>query len=126
MDELACFMDWDLEAIVRGCSIEAPATTTIEDPHPNLSPYHFYSEVQSDDLLFSFPEFSETTRVLDELEELYKPFYPVLHTLSPQTIVTSPLPIPNKEPEEVKAHKPSPKVAPQDLQVPKVSKSKRR
>ncbi|KAJ1411775.1 WRKY domain [Sesbania bispinosa] len=132
MDELACLMDWDLEAIVRGCNGEAPAATIMDDPHLNFS--HFFSE--QDELLGSFPQFSETTNVFDELEELYKPFYPVLHPLSSQSIVTSSLPIP-KEPEEAKVlkasekvasqdlQKASDKVASQDLQVPTVSKYKR-
>ncbi|KAJ1405974.1 WRKY domain [Sesbania bispinosa] len=132
MDELACLMDWDLEAIVRGCNGEAPTATIMDDPHLNFS--HFFSE--QDELLGSFPQFSETTNVFDELEELYKPFYPVLHPLSSQTIVTSSLPIP-KEPEEAKVlkasekaasqdlQKASEKAASQDLQVPTVSKYKR-
>ncbi|KAL4391426.1 hypothetical protein HN51_012546 [Arachis hypogaea] len=108
MDELACFMDWDLESIVRGCP--STATTIMEhDPNPN-----FLFHQQDYDLLFStssFPEFSETTRVLDELDELYKPFYPVFHTLSPhiQNNINDdnnnnnhplPLPIIPKEPED--------------------------
>ncbi|XP_061337838.1 probable WRKY transcription factor 29 [Gastrolobium bilobum] len=120
MDELACLMDWDLEAIVRGCTGEASANTMIDEPHPNFS--LFCSE--QDELLGTFPQFSETTKVHDELEELYKPFCPVLHPLSSQTIVTNSLPIP-KETEEVKVLKASEKVALQDLQVPAVSKCKR-
>lgn len=124
MDELACLMDWDLEAIVSGCNGEAPAAATInmDDPHLNFS--DFFSE--QDEILCSFPEFSETTKVFDELEELYKPFYPVLHPLSTQSIVTSSLSIP-KEPQDSKVVlKGSEKVTIQDLLVPTVSKCKRR
>lgn len=136
MDEVACLnMDWDLEAIVRGYTYtggEAPPTATIiGDPShiPNFS--HFFSELQDidigDELFASFPEFSETTNVFDELEELYKPFYPVLHpSLSSHstnivTGTTSSLTIP-KEPEELKAS--SEKVASQDLQAPSTAVSK--
>ncbi|KAK7318181.1 hypothetical protein RJT34_02880 [Clitoria ternatea] len=112
MDEYECLMDWDLEAIVRGIS-SSEATMIID--HPN-DPNSNFSCLFQDEILDSFPEFSETTRVLDDLEELYKPFYP----LSPHTIVaTNSLPI-TKEPQQVKASK---KVA--ALQVPAASKCKR-
>ncbi|KAJ1416139.1 WRKY domain [Sesbania bispinosa] len=55
-------MEWDLRAATVGCSSEAA----------HLS----FSSVQDDRLLCNFQEFSETTTVVDELEELYKPFYP--------------------------------------------------
>ncbi|CAL0312620.1 unnamed protein product [Lupinus luteus] len=127
MDELAYLMDWDLEAIVRGSTSEsAPSATTImEDSYLNFS--EFCSE--QNEILWSFPEFSETTKVFDELEDLYKPFYPVLHPLSThQNILTSnSLPIP-KEPQEFKVHKASEEITPHDhdqFQVPIVSKSKK-
>lgn len=112
MDEFECLRDWDLDAIVRGSSGEV---TTMDNPNPDFS--YFFSE--KDELLDGFPEFSETTRVLDDLEELYKPFYPVLHPLSPQTI-----PI---EPEQVKKLKASEeKVALQGLKVTAAPKCKKR
>lgn len=107
MNEVAYLMDWDLQAIVRGCSSETEA------PHPNF-PQH------RDDVVVvcsTFPEFSETTSVLDELAELYKPFYPVLHPLSPQTITTSTTSLPI--PQEVKP-------PPHDSQHSPESKCKRR
>ncbi|XP_061344050.1 WRKY transcription factor 22-like [Gastrolobium bilobum] len=96
-------MDWDLQAIV-GCISEAPATT-MDTPHLSFS--HFCCE--QGDLLCNFQEFSETTTVVDELEELYKPL----------SISTISLPIP-EETEEVKV--PSNKVAVQDLRDPAASK----
>ncbi|MED6173546.1 WRKY Transcription Factor [Stylosanthes scabra] len=107
MDELACFMDWDLESIVRGFP-----SSTATDPNPN----NFLLDQEDYDLLFSttsFPEFSETTRVLDELDDLYKPFYPVFHaTLSPN-VQNNPVPLPEDAVKE-------------DLQVPtSVSKPKK-
>ncbi|TKY70976.1 WRKY transcription factor 29 [Spatholobus suberectus] len=80
-------MDWDLQAIVG--RTKAPATI-MDNAHPIFS-QHFCSE-QDDVLICNFQEFSETTTVVDELEELYKPFYP---------IVSNSPPIPDKT-EEVK------------------------
>ncbi|WVZ21903.1 hypothetical protein V8G54_000447 [Vigna mungo] len=118
MDEFECLRDWDLEAIVRGSSGEA---TAMDDPNPDFS--YFFSD--QDELLDSFPEFSETTRVLDDLEDLYKPFYPVLHPLSPHTIVTTSLSIPI-EPQQVKELKPSDeKVALQGFKAPTTPKCKK-
>lgn len=114
-------MDWDLQAIVRGCSTssEVPEGSIIEDPqHLNFSQY-FCSH---HDFLIStttFPEFSETTSVLDELAELYKPFYPILHPLSPQTIT----PIPQ---QQVKESSSCSSQQVQDLQDPVVYKCKKR
>ncbi|RDX76906.1 WRKY transcription factor 22, partial [Mucuna pruriens] len=110
LDELARLMDWDLQAIV-GCSSEAPASI-MDNPHPIFS-QNFCSQLQ-DDLLCNVEEFSETTTVVDELEELYKPFYP---------IVSNSPPIPDKTEEEVKALQ----VAEDDLQDdPSASKCKKR
>ncbi|XP_020223086.2 probable WRKY transcription factor 29 [Cajanus cajan] len=118
MDEFASLRNWDLEAIVRGSTGEA---TTMDDPNPDFS--YFFSE--QDAMLDTFPEFSETTRVLDDLEELYKPFYPVFHPLSPHTIVKTSLPIPI-EPEQVKELKASEeKVALQGSKVPAAPKCKK-
>ncbi|XP_014506866.1 probable WRKY transcription factor 29 [Vigna radiata var. radiata] len=114
MDEFECLRDWDLEAIVRGSSGEA---TAMDDPNPDFS--YFFSD--QDELLDSFPEFSETTRVLDDLEDLYKPFYPVLHPLSPHTIVTTSI-----EPQQVKELKASEeKVALQGFKAPPTPKCKK-
>lgn len=118
MDEFACLRDWDLEAIVRGSTGEA---ITMDDPNADFS--YFFSE--QDELLDSFPEFSETTRVLDDLEELYKPFYPVLHPLSPHTIVTTSLPI-NMEPKQVIKASEQKVAALQGLKVPAAPKCKKR
>ncbi|CAK8579247.1 unnamed protein product [Lathyrus sativus] len=112
MDELAFLMDWDLEAIN-----ETPTTNT------NTYFSQLFSELQHDELLFAnFPEFSETTNVLiDEFQELCKPFYP----LSSQTVVTNSMIVP-KQHEEVKEFKVSDeKVASQDPQVSAVSKCKK-
>ncbi|XP_058735994.1 probable WRKY transcription factor 29 [Vicia villosa] len=113
MDELAFLTDWDLEAIN-----ETPTTTNTNTYFSQL-----FSELQHDELLFgNFPEFSEATNVLiDEFQELCKPFYP----LSSQTIVTNSMIIP-KQHEEVKEIKASDeKAASQDLQVSTVSKCKK-
>ncbi|WVZ11562.1 hypothetical protein V8G54_016092 [Vigna mungo] len=74
-------MAWDLHAIV-GCTI-APATIK-ENPNLILS-QHFSTE--QDDLLCNFQEFSETKTVLDELEEIFKPFYHHFRN-SPRSIIS--------------------------------------
>ncbi|XP_054824188.1 probable WRKY transcription factor 29 [Prosopis cineraria] len=118
MDELARLMDWDLQAIVRGFTGEAPETTTIIDiAQPNFP--HFCSELQGchdDPFCSTFPEFSDTTMVFDELGEFYKPFYPVLHPLSTKAIATTSVSIPKEIKESEKV---------QDLQDPAVSQCKR-
>ncbi|KAK4262812.1 hypothetical protein QN277_028320 [Acacia crassicarpa] len=97
MDELAFFMDWDLQAIVRGYTGEhAPSETTtttiIDVTNPNFP--HFCSELQvqdDDPFCITFPEFSDTTLMLDELGDLHKPFS------STQTIITTTsVPIPKE------------------------------
>lgn len=112
----ACLMDdWDLEAIVRGYG-GASTSTIINHPNP-----HQYSFSQQDEALLEegFPELSETTNfIFDDLEDLYKPFYPLS---SHDTILTTSLTIP----QEVKA-KASEKIASQGLQVPLPSKCKTR
>jgi len=67
-------MDWDLQAIV-GCTI-APATT-MDNPNLILS-QGFCAE--QDELLCDFQKFSETKTVLNELEGIYKPLYPMFIT----------------------------------------------
>lgn len=68
-----------MQAVVRGCIDEAPATF-LANPESSFAPL---SAVKDD--LLSFPEISDTRTVLDELENLYKPFYPV----SSQAILAS-------------------------------------
>ncbi|XP_068466891.1 probable WRKY transcription factor 29 [Phaseolus vulgaris] len=88
-------MVWDLQSIV-GCTI-APATT-MDNPNLILS-QGFCAE--PDDLLYDFQEFSETKTVLNELEEIYKPFYPNVHH-NPHPIISSSQPIPDKNVKELK------------------------
>ncbi|KAG2375638.1 WRKY transcription factor 29 WRKY DNA-binding protein [Vigna angularis] len=119
LEELARGMAWDLHAIV-GCTI-APATI-MDNPNLILS-QHFCAE--QDDLLCNFQEFSETKTVLDELEEIYKPFYPQFRNSS---IISSSQPVPDKT---VKKLKPSNKVDVQaqdlhDTAVSKCRKSKKK
>ncbi|XP_059444295.1 probable WRKY transcription factor 27 isoform X2 [Corylus avellana] len=72
---------WDLQAVVRGCMDEFIEAPTMADPESFFAPL---SAVEND-LLLGFPEISDTRAVLDELEILYKPFYPV----SSQNILAS-------------------------------------
>ncbi|XP_059642421.1 WRKY transcription factor 22-like [Cornus florida] len=76
--------DWDLQAVVRGFS---SGSTSIESPSKWFGPLSTQHE-EDDDLFLStsIPEFYDTATVLDELEQLYKPFYPMFNPISPQTI----------------------------------------
>ncbi|KAG6684933.1 hypothetical protein I3843_12G088800 [Carya illinoinensis] len=97
MSEFACMEDWDLQAVVRGCiNIEAP-TAILRDPKSCFPPMNAV-----EDGALSFPENSETTTVLDKLEMLNKPFYPVLNPVSSQTIRPSSISAPKelKEPDQ--------------------------
>ena len=79
---------WDLQSVVRGCAInEASSSAALMDASlPCFSPL----AIQADEFLFSFPDLFETTTVLDELEQLYKPFYPVLQSVSPTGTAAAP------------------------------------
>ena len=95
--------NWDLQAVFGGSSNDA-FTSDIENPPFSFDPWSFQQEE-----LMSFPEVFETNpKVLVELEELYKPFYPELNPYSTQTIIPSSLPIPQDvdEPENQKRQQP--------------------
>ncbi|GFZ01332.1 hypothetical protein Acr_14g0009670 [Actinidia rufa] len=68
--------DGDLQAVVRGYS----------NPSTSFAPFTLQQDADDFDLS-TFPDaLFESTRVLDELEELYKPFYPLLNNpLSPNS-----------------------------------------
>ncbi|XP_022760708.1 probable WRKY transcription factor 29 [Durio zibethinus] len=87
--------NWDLQAVVGGSSNGA-CIPDMEDPPYSFDPWSF----QQEDLM-SFPEiFGTNPTILDELEELYKPFYPELNPYSTQTIITSSLPVPQDVDEQ--------------------------
>ncbi|KAL5747561.1 hypothetical protein ACOSQ2_024858 [Xanthoceras sorbifolium] len=101
MSEFVC-MDWDLQAIVRGYNSteEMISTSVMENPTPSC----FAPLSLQQDGFSGFPDICETTTILNELEEFYKPFYP-------QTILTSSISVPSstevvKKPNKVvqKAH----------------------
>ncbi|KAK6263159.1 hypothetical protein QUC31_008975 [Theobroma cacao] len=96
--------NWDLRAVVGGSSNGA-CIPDMENPPFSFDPWSF----QQEDLIMSFPDVFETNpKVLDELEELYKPFYPEFNPFSTQTIITSSLPVPQDEekPESQKKQQP--------------------
>ncbi|KAK2664154.1 hypothetical protein Ddye_002728 [Dipteronia dyeriana] len=85
-------MDWDLQAIVGG----GYNSTSVVDNHwpassscfaPNLTSLDHHHE---QDGLFGFPDICETTTILDELEELYKPFYPQTNILTTTASISVP------------------------------------
>ncbi|GLT84633.1 hypothetical protein SLE2022_028530 [Rubroshorea leprosula] len=73
--------DWDLYAVVRSCATTTTSATcsssaaTRSDLHPlsGVSP------------LFSFPDPFEARNVVEELHQLYKPFFPKSQPLSPES-----------------------------------------
>ncbi|MBA0552241.1 hypothetical protein Gohar_021333 [Gossypium harknessii] len=103
--------NWDLQAVVGGNSSN---DHPIENPEFSFGPWSF----QQDEDFMSFPEIFETNpKVLDELEQLYKPFYPDLNPFSTQTIITSSIPVPLHvdEPAEKRKKKPSFTVSQSDI-----------
>ncbi|XP_057763314.1 probable WRKY transcription factor 29 [Arachis stenosperma] len=71
------FMDWDLHAIVRGCTNTHQPDNILGD----LNYFQLSPQQEIDERFFKSHQFSETETITtaivdDELEELYKPFYP--------------------------------------------------
>ncbi|KAI6702073.1 hypothetical protein NL676_011209 [Syzygium grande] len=64
--------DWDLQAIVRGCGVG----DTYYDITDCMA-WGSVTDLQQEEILFGgFSEFAQTSALLDDLEQLYKPFYP--------------------------------------------------
>ncbi|GAV76133.1 WRKY domain-containing protein [Cephalotus follicularis] len=106
MSEFVYMEGWDLQAVVRGCSTNDAAANMLDN-----NPSSFFAPLsleQDHDFLLSFPEFcgSNTTSVFDELEDLYKPFYPMLQPHSPQTSLASSFSVANEEQEQKKQQPP--------------------
>ncbi|KAH0974890.1 hypothetical protein GBA52_016789 [Prunus armeniaca] len=61
-------------------------------------PYCFapLSIEEEDDFFHALPQLFEATAALDELEELYKPFYPVLQPSTPPIILASSISVPQE------------------------------
>ncbi|GMI64048.1 hypothetical protein like AT4G23550 [Hibiscus trionum] len=82
---------WDLQAIVGGGSSNVDA---MENPQLSFGPWGFQQD-EDEDHLMSFPDiFEMNPKVEDELQELYKSFYPHFNPYSTQTIITTSLPVP--------------------------------
>ncbi|XP_030530388.1 probable WRKY transcription factor 27 [Rhodamnia argentea] len=73
MNPTCCVHDWDLQAVVRGCSVGE----TCYDVTDCAMWWSVASPQQEEFLFAGFPEFAETSALLDDWEQLYKPFYPV-------------------------------------------------
>ncbi|XP_025013358.1 WRKY transcription factor 22 isoform X2 [Ricinus communis] len=140
MGEFTFMEDWDLEAVVRGCSTnEAFADIMINNNPPSvLSPLSTLDQDDRQELLSSPDFFEFATKDFDYgvEKETYKPllFYPNQQALSPQSILspTSSMSIPSydgQEPEKLqKKHLFSESDAPvscSDDATPLASKSKR-
>ncbi|KAK3194715.1 hypothetical protein Dsin_026025 [Dipteronia sinensis] len=94
-------VDWDLHAVVRGCNNTSTAVSTATtattstsfkddfDSHQSwFSPSSYNNEQQSGHF-FSLSDPFETRNAIEELNELYKPFFPKSHPLSPKSIISS-------------------------------------
>lgn len=92
-------MDWDLQAIVRGCRTEASIDSVMDKPQS----YSFSPLRLQQDVIFKFPDVCETTTILDELEELYKPFCP--QTILTSTSISVPTEV-NKKPKKLRKQQP--------------------
>ncbi|CAL8157356.1 unnamed protein product [Prunus armeniaca] len=87
--------NWDLQAVVRGCNTTANIDEAMEN---SQIPYCFapLSIEEEDDFFHALPQLFEATAALDELEELYKPFYPVLQPSTPPIILPSSMSVPQE------------------------------
>lgn len=106
--------NWDLEAVVRGCNNNFEAlTNTMEYSQPCNFGFAPLTIEEDDDIFHAFPQLFEATTAFDELEELYKPFYPLLQPISPPTIPTPSVSVPQEvaekeeEPKKLKSMKES-------------------
>ncbi|KAK6947830.1 WRKY domain [Dillenia turbinata] len=95
--------DWDLQAVIRGFNCSEASTAVTDDSNSSFDTFI----VKQEDILLNFNDLLETKAVLDELEQLYQPFYPVDNAFSPlQAISNTP----------ASASSPPIKLQPQDLQ----------
>ncbi|XP_021887934.1 probable WRKY transcription factor 29 isoform X2 [Carica papaya] len=100
MGEYVCMEGWDLQAIVRAGCTNFEACGDFKVPPSScfgLDHHELRSMDEPEDLLISSEIFQESREVAsDELGQLYKPFYPVLHPLSPQTIFATSMSLPEE------------------------------
>ncbi|XVF22478.1 hypothetical protein REPUB_Repub12eG0176200 [Reevesia pubescens] len=85
-------VDWDLHAVVRGCATVTTSSSggVLYPPRScNFSSFGSPEAFQGQDL--SFPNQFEARNDMEELHELYKPFFPKSQPLSPQIMPLSSL-----------------------------------
>ncbi|XP_010053209.1 WRKY transcription factor 22 [Eucalyptus grandis] len=64
--------DWDLQAVVRGCGVGESSYDIMD-----WMSWQSDADLRQEEILFGgFSDFAETSALLDDLEQLYKPFYP--------------------------------------------------
>ncbi|KAG8659127.1 hypothetical protein MANES_02G017100v8 [Manihot esculenta] len=80
MGEFTFMEDWDLQALVRGCTTDAFANIMNNDPPSLFTPQNLDL-----DELFTFPEIFESATDFNVKEEIYDSTYPVLHQHSLST-----------------------------------------
>ncbi|KAK8521979.1 hypothetical protein V6N13_022042 [Hibiscus sabdariffa] len=86
-------VDWDLHAVVRGCSSVTTTTrcglgvadsTLMADLHPQSGSSSFPGQEPFQGQFLCFQNQLEARNDMEELHELYKPFFPKSQPLSPQ------------------------------------------
>ncbi|OVA16948.1 DNA-binding WRKY [Macleaya cordata] len=72
--------DWDLQAVVRGCCNSSTTTTTTNTAAASSmeDPFCFapFGNLKQEDQFFSLPDLYSSPTVIEDLEQLYKPFFP--------------------------------------------------
>ncbi|KAA8516098.1 hypothetical protein F0562_019277 [Nyssa sinensis] len=82
--------DWDLHAVVRGCTA-ATATTSFTTTTVDVDPQSSFQPRDDNFLFFPDPIEPRSTETIEDLHDLFKPFFPKFESLSPQNTPISPL-----------------------------------
>ncbi|XP_044494300.1 WRKY transcription factor 22-like [Mangifera indica] len=93
-------VDWDLHAVVRGCNTTAAnttvtnsATASFKDGFDAQSLFSSFATCEQAAPLFSLINPFEARNAIEELHDLYKPFFPKSNPISPKSSVVSGKPI---------------------------------
>ncbi|KAJ0112888.1 hypothetical protein Patl1_00508 [Pistacia atlantica] len=90
-------VDWDLHAVVRGCNTTSTATTTVtnspttsfKDVFDSQSWFSSFTTCEQVAPLFSLVDPFEARNAIEELHDLYKPFFPKSNPISPKSSMVS-------------------------------------
>ncbi|KAJ0052211.1 hypothetical protein Pint_00495 [Pistacia integerrima] len=90
-------VDWDLHAVVRGCNTTSTAATTVtnspttsfKDVFDSQSWFSSFTTCEQVAPLFSLVDPFEARNAIEELHDLYKPFFPKSNPISPKSNMVS-------------------------------------